>query len=120
MANILIIENDKQLQNAFRRMLRGEHVVTIVAEGTEALALLSDTPFDAVVSDYDIDGPLTGEDVWIWVKANKPELVDKYIFCSGNTGVEDMCSAAGIPCLLKPCSRSDIRNAINAVLGGLS
>jgi CheY-like chemotaxis protein len=116
MANILYIEDDPVVQRSASRFLRG-HKVEIVGQGTQALILLSEgMPFDVIVSDYDLEGSITGEDVYLWVKSNRPELVNKYIFCSGNDRFEEKCVAAGIRFLKKPCSVTQIRTTINSVL----
>lgn len=118
MADILVIENDKLLQKALRRMLRG-HAVVMVATGLDAIALLEDVEFDMVISDYDLDGPLTGEDVLKWVRLNKPDLVSKYTFCSGNEDkMERLQREASVQYLLKPATAEQVQALIKTVLGG--
>jgi CheY-like chemotaxis protein len=115
MANILLIENDARIQKIFKSVLKA-HKITAVATGLAALEQLEEGKFDIVISDYDLDGPLSGEDVWLWVKNNRPDMTERYMFCSGNDKVETLCSDAGIPCLLKPASLDQIRQAVKLFL----
>lgn len=117
MASILVIENDKLLQKAFRRMLK-DHEVTMVATGLEAIAALEDGKFEAVVSDYDLDGPLTGNDVWKWVEVNRLDLIKRYGFCSGNEDAERLCKRAQIPYVDKPASTAQIQALVATLLKG--
>ena len=121
MSRVLVIEDDKQLQKVMVRMVRtGGHEVEAVSTGLEALAKLSDTIYDIVISDYDLEGPLTGEDVYHWVKANLPSLRHKYIFCSANDKSALLCKVSGLVYLEKPASTRAIMMAIEDLSRGSS
>lgn len=115
MADILIIEDSELLQRAYRRLLRG-HTLKIVDTGLEALKLLEDGKFDLIVSDGDLTGDLHGKDVWLWVKNNRPDLVNKFMFCSHNRDIADLCETEALPYN----DKSDplrLLNTVNDLLG---
>lgn len=100
MAKILLIEDSEMLQKSFRRVLR-DHDLVVVSTGLDALQQLEVGQFDLVISDFDLEGPLNGEDVYLWVQTNRPDLLKRYIFCSANSRSEDICKRDGIPYLEK-------------------
>lgn len=90
---VLLIEDDPVLQRTTTRMIRKIYpdARVIVADNADAaIADLQVHDIEVVVSDYDLLGNKTGGDVFRWVQANKPQLVDRYVFFTGNDAPESM------------------------------
>jgi CheY-like chemotaxis protein len=109
---VLVIEDDKQLQKAYPRMLRKMYPtaeVFVVDNYVAAVGYLESHPIKLVISDVDIVGQKTGIDVFAWVKANQPHLVDKYVFVTGgNPQVEQLHYRYAE----KPATQDEIKDAI--------
>lgn len=103
MAKLLIIEDNKMLQKSYSRMFK-DHELEFVASGAAAIDLLSNKEYDLIVSDGDLEGPLTGVDVWKWAKRERSDLLVKFLFCSGSIDVEKFCKQFGIPF----CEKGDV------------
>lgn len=81
---ILVVEDDSQLRTLYKRFLK-RHDAVVVDTAEEAIGYLANEKFDFIVSDYDLrPGMMNGGDFFDWVKMFKPELIEKFIFCSGN------------------------------------
>jgi CheY-like chemotaxis protein len=109
---VLLIEDDPKLQATTSRMIKkvlpDSHVV--VADNADAAIadLKNHENVVVIVSDYDILGDKTGLDVFRWVQANRPDLVGRYLFFSGNTDVEGQ----GAAVLMKPAGLADFKSAV--------
>lgn len=116
MAKILFIEDDVLIQNSFKRTLKAYELI-VVSTGLEALSELQEGQFDLVISDYDLKGALNGEDVYLWVKINRPDLDKKYIFCSANDRSEKVCEENGLTFLPKGFfTPAELKQAISKVV----
>ena len=106
---ILFVEDDKSLQRATVRMIRlaRENAEVLLAQTyDEAVAHLTASPeLDLVLCDYNLIGSKTGGDVLEWIKANRFELVPRFVFLSANDVVKKLHDR----CLVKPCAPEDIR-----------
>lgn len=85
--NVLLLEDDQQLQKMTTRLLKRtfENVtvtVTIVDSAPKAIAMLQHFAYDLIVSDFNVLHG-TGGDVLTWLRAEKPHIVDRFIFFSG-------------------------------------
>ncbi len=96
MAKFLIIEDNKMLHKMYRRLFK-EHDLEFVETGLGAMNLLKEGQYDLIISDGELEGPLTGADVWMWAKREKSELIEKFFFCSGNVDIAKFCEDFGIP-----------------------
>lgn len=95
MAKILIVEDNEQLHRMYRRQLR-DHDLQIVVNGLKALELLEEGQYDLVISDGELEGPLTGVDIWEWVRAHRQDLLPKFILCSGSIEIAKFAESKGI------------------------
>lgn len=114
--NILIIEDERLIQEGYRRMLTGMFddppTVRITDNADVAIGELTLLDYDLIISDYDLVGS-TGGDVLDWIKVNAPHLVERFIFITGNSTAEQLHHRV----LRKPAERSEIREAIGSILG---
>lgn len=113
---ILLLEDEPMIAKGTTRMLGRAFPgvpVTVVDNVDEAIAHLKHHDVTLVVSDYDVLGDKTGGDLFRWVQANKPELVEHYVFFSGNeAAVEALGHHRFLP---KPAGLAEFKAA---VLGG--
>lgn len=117
MGRVLLIEDNEDVQRAFQRVLR-DHTMVTVTSGLVALETLeATTEFDIIISDYDLDGPLNGEDVFAWVQVNFPELAKKYLFSAANDRAEELCKETNTPFLAKPWKPAELRHTIATIMG---
>jgi CheY-like chemotaxis protein len=89
-SNILVIEDDQTLQVTMRRMLRRLYpagTVEVVDNAKDAIDHIDAHPPDLILSDYDIVGS-TGGDVLAYIQHAQPQLVNRFIFITGNDIVE--------------------------------
>lgn len=85
---ILLIEDDPLLLATHGRFIARTFPVArvVLAEtSSRAIAVLASELIDLVVSDYDL-GPRggCGADVLTWVRANQPELCERFVFLTGS------------------------------------
>lgn len=113
---ILLLEDEPMIAKGTTRMLGRVFPgvpVTVIDNVDEAIAHLKHHDVTLVVSDYDVLGDKTGGDLFNWVQANRPELVDGYVFFSGNeAAVEALGHHRFLP---KPAGLAEFKAA---VLGG--
>lgn len=92
---VLLIEDEPGLQRATTRMIKRIYpdANVLVADSYDtAIGVLEAHPrLSLVISDVNIVGGKSGIDVFEWVKQNRPDLVDRYVFFTGgNPQVESM------------------------------
>ncbi len=90
--------------------------VIVSDNGPAAIANLETHDVKLVISDVDILGEMSGVDVFKWVRANQPHLVDKYVFFTGNDTGEMYEGVTPIHyrILQKPAGVKDLGEAIRA------
>lgn len=88
MSTILLIEDDRDVLAAHWRFLRRTFPTSqvITAESaSRAIAILATQEVEMVVSDYYLGaGGGTGGDVIRWMRANQPQLEDRFVFLTGS------------------------------------
>lgn len=108
---VLLVEDEPANQVNTSKMIRGifptAHIV-VADNGEAAIEDLKVHDFKLVVSDVDILGQMSGIDVFEWVKANQPHLIDKFMFFTGNVLAEQVHHRV----LLKPAGKKEFREAI--------
>ena len=83
---VLLLEDDALMQRTTTRMLRRafETVdVTTVDSVPKAIAMLQHFAYDLIVADFQVLHG-TGGDVLSWVRTEKPQLLDRFVFFSGS------------------------------------
>ncbi len=118
-ARVLVIDDERQVAAALKRMLR-RHDVTIAGSGDEAKELLANKPFDVVVSDVMMPD-FSGIDLYMELAAHDSPLVARFIFVTGGVhGSKAHKFLAGIsnPRLDKPVDALELEHAIAQVLNG--
>jgi CheY-like chemotaxis protein len=99
---------------------RAGYSVTTAASGADALPLLEQGDFLGVVSDMRTPGGVDGADVHAWLAANRPKLVSKLIFITGDIVNEETAqtlSKTGAPCVEKPFRIAQLMEVVKRVMG---
>lgn len=110
---ILYLEDDLHVQRAISRMLHINYPqfnVHTCEDVQQAITALEQHPFDLVISDYNVRNG-TGGDVLEWLRANKPSLVEKFIFLASADEIE-----GHMHWLKKPANMQQLRAIIDRIL----
>jgi CheY-like chemotaxis protein len=111
---ILVVEDDLSARESIKLLLRiDRHVVTEAKDGSEALALFSQQPFDLVILDYLMPG-MKGWEVALNMKLIAPTLPILMV-----TAYVEKLSGADKPVdavLSKPFAVDELRNAVAKLL----
>jgi CheY-like chemotaxis protein len=82
---ILIIDDEPAVGRTLHRLLGGDHDVTVLCDGQQALELIGQgTHFDVVLCDLTMPD-LSGIDVYERCRAGRPDLAQRFVFMTGGT-----------------------------------
>ncbi len=91
---VLVVEDEAPLRDLQRRILtRIDAEVLTAAASHEATRVLECEDVDLVVSDVKMPGG-SGLELFRWVEANRPGLVDRFLFVTGDVGDPEIASFA--------------------------
>jgi CheY-like chemotaxis protein len=118
---VLLIEDEPAVMSFVKAaMERAGYEVVTAASGVEALPLLETSDFKGVVSDMRTPGGVDGADVHAWLVANRPKLVSKLIFITGDIVNEETAQTlakTGAPCVEKPFRIQQLMDVVRKVMG---
>jgi CheY-like chemotaxis protein len=118
---ILVIDDEPAIVAFVRAALeRSGYGVVSAGSGIQALELLKETPLFGVISDMRTPGGITGADVHTWLAANRPELLGRVIFITGdivNEETRTLLSATGAPCIEKPFRVQQLLSVVQDLFG---
>ena len=110
MANILIVDDEKNILSSFKKILKEtEHNVFTASSGEEGLSLLERMPLDLAIMDINLPG-MDGLQVIEKIKANKKNIPLFYVV-TGYQGTDSVTKAKQLDVkfyLTKPLSPEDI------------
>jgi DNA-binding NtrC family response regulator len=119
---VLVIEDEPAVLSFVKAALeRSGYNVVAVMSGADALAVLAREKFLGVVSDMRTPGGVDGADVHAWIAANRPELVSRVIFITGDIVNEETAATlrrTGAPCVEKPFRVQQLIGVVEKVFGG--
>lgn len=87
---ILLVDDDPKLLEAHARWLRRvfPHSYVIARSNSRgAIGVMRCINVDLVVSDFDLGPPENGDAILEWVRVERPALVDRFVFLTGNDNV---------------------------------
>jgi DNA-binding NtrC family response regulator len=117
---LLVIEDEASVQAFLRTALeRNGYSIVMASSGEEGLQLLQRQEFGGVVSDMRTPGEIDGEDVHRWLKENRPELVKRMLFVTGdivNEATMQTLRNTGVPCIEKPFRVQELVEAVKGVM----
>lgn len=118
---VLIIEDEPSVMSFVKAALeRAGYQVASANSGVEALPILEGGDFLGVVSDMRTPGGVDGADVHAWLVANRPKLVSKLIFITGDIVNEETAQTlakTGAPCVEKPFRIAQLMDVVRRVMG---
>jgi CheY-like chemotaxis protein len=118
---ILIIEDEPSVMSFVKTALeRAGYEVVAATSGAEALPLLEEADFKGVVSDMRTPGGVDGADVHAWLAKNRPNLVSRLIFITGDIVNEETAKTlakTGAPCVEKPFRIQQLMEVVRKVMG---
>src|SRR6201997_3840684 len=115
---ILLVDDDRDILDGYRRTLRGEFLIDVAQSGQEALGLIDTKgPYAVVISDIRLPG-MDGIELLRRVKSAAPETVR--VMLTGNAETETAIEAINegniFRFLIKPCSKEMMAKTITAAL----
>ena len=113
--HVLVVDDDVMFSTSLRRLLSGQHTVTVVNSGREALARIKGgEKFDAILCDLMMP-EMTGAELHAELAATDRELADRIIFITGGAfspASQKFLERITNLCFEKPCDISELRDAV--------
>jgi PAS domain S-box-containing protein len=115
---LLIIDDEPSIITFMRHALAPYDVATVRC-GRDGIAALEGRTFDAVLCDL-VMPDLSGVQVYEYVRTQRPELAQRFLFITGGAigEVAPELSGFAVPILYKPFSVRDLRAAVGQLLSG--
>ena len=118
-SRVLVIDDDDLVLAILRKMLEGEMSVDVSLSAREALGLLPENRYDAILCDMWMPG-MTGKDFYNQVKKKFPEYQSRIIFLTGDIASEatwDFIEQGHLPYVLKPIHAPELRSKLREIVG---
>jgi DNA-binding NtrC family response regulator len=109
---VLVVDDEEAVLDFEAEVLRGAGAEVVTrASGEEAIALLQNETFDAIIIDGKMPGGWSGTDIYAWIAEHRPGLERCILFAISNFGDTDIrrfIEEKRIPCIVKPFEVSDL------------
>ena len=121
---VLLIEDEHSVMEFVRSALeRYGYRVVSTESGADALRLLASGDFHGVISDMRTPGGVDGAQVHAWISENRPTLVGRIVFITGDIANEETAATlehTGAPCVEKPFRVADFISVVEQTMGRVS
>jgi CheY-like chemotaxis protein len=116
MPKLLILDDDEALLRALRRQLGRRYEVETARTAADAYALLERERFDAILCDLQMPD-VNGLDVYLHLQKTRPDLAQRMIFMTGQTGsaLDRIMRGTDNPRLTKPIDVTELANLVKSV-----
>jgi DNA-binding NtrC family response regulator len=118
---ILLIEDEPAVMSYVLAVLeRNGYEVVCSQSGVDGLKQLESGEFMGVVSDMRTPGGVDGADVYAWISANRPALVSRLVFITGDVASDETAATlfrTGIPCVEKPFRVQQFLSVVEKTVG---
>jgi DNA-binding NtrC family response regulator len=118
---VLLIEDEPAVMSYVRAVLeRNGYAVVCCDSGVAGLRELEASDFMGVVSDMRTPGGVDGADVYAWISANRPALVSRLVFITGDVASEETAATlrrTGAPCVEKPFRVRQFLSVVEQTVG---
>ena len=118
---VLLIEDEPAVMSYVRAVLeRSGYSVVCSESGVEGLRQLETGEFMGVVSDMRTPGGVDGADVHAWISQNRPDLVSRLVFITGDIANEETAATlqkTGAPCVEKPFRVQQFISVVQQTMG---
>jgi two-component system NtrC family sensor kinase len=118
-SKLLVVDDEPGITRVLARLLRREgHEVDTALHGQQALRMIQEQDYDLVLCDLrmpELDGP----SLYRHLMDNKPHYLRRFIFLTGDTLSPEagaFLNQADVPCLVKPFSAAQGRQAVRQAL----
>lgn len=112
---VLVVDDDERLREMLRMGLEAMgFTIHVACNGEEALSLLGEWHYDAVICDLEMPN-MCGDELFRRCRHQHPETARRFIFLSGSPKElmpPDLADTAEQPWLTKPCRLADLQAAI--------
>lgn len=118
---VLVVDDDKVITSALRRVLANEHDVTVTNDPAEALALVRDgREFDAILCDLLMPG-MTGVQLYRAIAEMAPLQAARTVLMTGGSVPREAVEliARGMPTLPKPFDLEQLRAVLVQLRSGV-
>jgi PAS domain S-box-containing protein len=120
MPTVLVLDDEPAIRAFLAKALRlGRFDATVAQRGTEAVDLVRERPFDAVLVDHRMPG-MSGTSVYEAVVALRPELATRFVFMSGdvlNPELKRFADERSVALLGKPFDVETVLRVVGDVVG---
>jgi CheY-like chemotaxis protein len=118
---VLLIEDEPAVMAYVQAALeRSGYPVVCCESGANALPLLEHGNFLGIVSDMRTPGGVDGAQVHAWVSQNRPDLVSRIVFITGDIANEETVATlreTGAPCVEKPFRVQQFIDVVSRTMG---
>ena len=118
---VLLIEDEPAVMSYVRAVLeRSGYAVVCSDSGADGLRQLESGDFLGIISDMRTPGGVNGADVHDWISRNRPELVSRLVFITGDIANEDTAATlqrTGAPCVEKPFGVQQFISVVEQTMG---
>ncbi len=118
---ILVIDDEDAVLDLERELLLGAGAEVHCAQnGTEAISLLQQQVFDAIVIDSKMPGEYDAADVYRWVLQNHPEMASRFVFTishASEASVREFLEEHALTHIEKPFQVSELITTLRRILG---
>jgi len=119
-ASVLVVDDEPSVLELELTILESAGASGIGARsGAEAVSQLQRRSFDLVVSDLKMPGQVSGEDLFRWVQANRPDAAQRFVFVTGDTvseSTQQFLEKTGRRFIQKPFSIEDYLATLKGAL----
>ena len=118
---VLLIEDEPAVMSYVRAVLeRNGYGVVCSESGVDGLKQLESGEFMGVVSDMRTPGGVDGADVYAWISANRPDLITRLVFITGDVASDETAATlnrTGVPCVEKPFRVQQFLSVVEKTVG---
>ncbi len=118
---VLVVEDEPSVMAFVRAVLeRSGYAVESAENGVRALEFLRVRSYWGVISDMRTPGGVDGAGVWAWIAENRPELLARIIFITGDIVNEETAATlrrTGAPFVEKPFRVQQLISTVENILG---
>ncbi|RKY86453.1 hybrid sensor histidine kinase/response regulator, partial [candidate division KSB1 bacterium] len=119
---IIVIDDEKSILDLAKSILEEKgFMVDIASSGTRAIELIKNNHYDVIVTDIKMPGKIDGRVLYEVIKIEKPDLINKIIFITGDivsNDTKEFLNDKSNLYILKPFTIDKLLNTVVKVFNG--